>query len=169
MLRTGGDLVYISAQVTSDRRDALRVPVRQPRFLRTVPQEEDRPRPTGRGKSRSTTVRREPGPSSTPEIGVAMDGQHTHGDGTLRCLPWQVRDEHLLNRHGRMLCLDAASRHGVRMRYRVWRGLAEWRLELAELNAVVAYDPDSVGGFTLSPRQAGDADKVRPPSTGAIP
>ncbi|MEU2201573.1 hypothetical protein [Isoptericola sp. NPDC019482] len=93
-----------------------------------------------------------------------MNGQHTHGDGTLGCLPWQVREEHLLHRHGRMLCLDAAARRGLRMRLRVWRALTEWRLELADLNAVVTYDPASVGGFALAPRQDGDADKVRAPT-----
>jgi hypothetical protein len=38
----GGGVIQ-TPQVQSDRRYALRVPVRQPRSLRTVPQEEDRP------------------------------------------------------------------------------------------------------------------------------
>jgi hypothetical protein len=79
-------------------------------------------------------------------------------------IPWKVRPEHRNNYHLAMLRVAARLRVSVPLREADLRRYTAWRQEVAELNAVVEYRPDTPTGFHLVPRLAGDGDLVRPPA-----
>ena len=80
--------------------------------------------------------------------------------------PWVVKEEHRWHRCLVMLRLEARSRRfGVEtMRDRDVRELAAFREQLKVADVVVDYDPHTVDGFLLVPREPGDSDIVRQPS-----
>jgi hypothetical protein len=71
-------------------------------------------------------------------------------------LPWKVKAEHDGHWYQRLLRVEAKLRRGEEVP-EVWKERVErWKAKLKELNAVVAYVPDSPNGFYLVKAKPGE-------------
>ncbi|WP_404386635.1 hypothetical protein LL946_08700 [Knoellia locipacati] len=79
-------------------------------------------------------------------------------------IPWAVRPEHRWAYPLAMLRVEARIRAGLTLRSVDEQRLAMWHINLAEADAVVHYDPDTVDGWHYVPRRDGiDVDLIRVP------
>lgn len=77
-------------------------------------------------------------------------------------LPWKVREEHIHHYDARMLRLEGRRRAGVELSDENARRLANWKQQLEESNAVVAYDDTFPEGFVWVERRDGE-ELIHPP------
>ena len=76
-------------------------------------------------------------------------------------LPWHVKDEHKNHIEARMLRMEGRRRKGLPLKEEDLRWLNNWRRQLDEAGAVVAYDPETDEGFFWIERKASDSDIIR--------
>lgn len=81
-------------------------------------------------------------------------------------VPWSVAQEHRNSYHLAMLRVEGRRRNGFEIRETDRKRLESWLRDVRELNGVVHYDPATVDGFHLVPREAGDTDLIRQPHNG---
>lgn len=86
-------------------------------------------------------------------------------------IPWRVRDEHKHHRDAKMLRLAGRFMRGLSVSEEDRRRLASWRRLLAEMDAVITYDPDTEEGFWWVARDVAQGDDendlIRRPKTKA--
>ena len=78
-------------------------------------------------------------------------------------LPWRVRAEHKMHYDARMLRLEGRVRAGKPVSQDLLDDLVAWKQRLAELDAVVHYEPDTEEGFWFVKREPQDDDIIRKP------
>ncbi|QAY71708.1 hypothetical protein ET471_02775 [Xylanimonas protaetiae] len=83
-------------------------------------------------------------------------------------IPWEVALQHRSNYNLAMLRVEARRRAGLDLRETDQRRLDSWLRHVAEVNAVVLYDPQTPDGFSLVPRETGDDDLIRQPTDARL-
>ena len=77
--------------------------------------------------------------------------------------PREVVPKHEHHDYKELLHLEARRRSGDTLSPDEAERLERWLHEVRSLNAVVRYDPETLGGFFLLPRLAGDGDLIHRP------
>ncbi len=82
-------------------------------------------------------------------------------------LPWRLEPHHRFDRTAVLLRFETRRRAGKELAENHARQLTEWLAKLEKDQLVVDYDPTAPKGegFKLVPREPGDADIVRRPTT----
>ena len=78
-------------------------------------------------------------------------------------LPWDIKPEHAWSTMMRLLQAEGRLRRGMPVTLQQQDQLAELKGYLEQTGSVIHYEPDTVEGFWIVPREDGDDPLVRPP------
>lgn len=78
-------------------------------------------------------------------------------------IPWAVNPEHRWAYPVQMLRVEARIRAGYEVGEDDLARVTSWKESLADADAVVHYDPETVDGWHFVPREKGDDDIIRRP------
>lgn len=81
-------------------------------------------------------------------------------------IPWDVKPEHRWHRYVALLRVEARRRAGRELRPRDAVAVENFLAELAEVDGVIYYDPETPEGFHVVRREPGDDDIIRRPKKG---